>query len=54
MTEFELPVNLVRDVEHSATTRPVRRAWLAALPEVVGELSLRWSLDVGRPFQPGV
>ncbi len=30
-----------------------RRVWMAALPEIVAELSRRWSLDVGRPYQPG-
>lgn len=27
--------------------------WMAALPEIVAELSRRWSLKVGRPYQPG-
>jgi streptomycin 6-kinase len=30
-----------------------RRVWLAALPEIVADLSRRWSLEVGRPYQPG-
>lgn len=30
-----------------------RRVWMAALPEIVAELSRRWSLEVGRPYQPG-
>lgn len=31
-----------------------RRSWAAALPQLVDDLSRRWSLDVGRPFQSGV
>ena len=50
---FELPSDLVRDVEsHDGVDSP-RRAWLAGLPEIVGELASRWSLEVGRPYQPG-
>jgi streptomycin 6-kinase len=30
-----------------------RRPWMAALPEIGAELSRRWSLEVGRPYQPG-
>lgn len=30
-----------------------RRIWMAALPEIVADLSRRWSLEVGRPYQPG-
>ena len=29
------------------------RAWLDALPGMIGELAERWSLQVGEPFQPG-
>jgi hypothetical protein len=32
---------------------PARRAWLEALPRTVADLADRWSLEVGRPFQPG-
>ena len=28
-------------------------AWLAALPERVEELSARWRLELGEPFEPG-
>ncbi len=32
---------------------PARAAWLAALPDRVGELTARWALDLGEPFEPG-
>ncbi len=44
------------DVEihpHIATlcaTRPEWRQWLAALPDSIGELRRRWSLDLGAPY----
>ncbi len=50
---FELPADLVRDVEMSDGADAPRRTWMAALPGIVASLSLRWSLEVGRPFQPG-
>jgi hypothetical protein len=51
--EFELPLNLVRDVERHDAAEAPRRAWLADLPQIVDELARRWSLDLGQPFQPG-
>jgi streptomycin 6-kinase len=36
-----------------AARRDEQRAWLARLPERVGELTERWSLVVGEPFEPG-
>src|SRR6266511_1455138 len=48
---FILPVNLVDSVRSDPSTE--RREWLRVLPEVVGELTERWSLRVGRPYQPG-
>jgi streptomycin 6-kinase len=50
---FELPSDLMRDVEMYDGADSPRRAWMAALPEIVAELSRRWSLEVGRPYQPG-
>jgi streptomycin 6-kinase len=32
---------------------PARVAWLAALPDRVDELTARWGLDLGEPFEPG-
>ena len=32
---------------------PARVAWLAALPDRVEELTARWGLDLGEPFEPG-
>jgi streptomycin 6-kinase len=32
---------------------PARVAWLAALPYRVEELTARWGLDLGEPFEPG-
>ncbi len=48
---FILPVNLVDSVRSDPSTE--RREWLRVLPEVVGEVTERWSLRVGRPYQPG-
>jgi streptomycin 6-kinase len=50
---FELPSDLVRDVEMYDGADSPRRTWMAALPEIVGDLSRRWSLKVGGPYQPG-
>ena len=50
---FELPSDLVRDVEMYDGADSPRRVWMAALPEIVAELSRHWSLEVGRPYQPG-
>ena len=50
---FELPSVLVRDVEMYDGVDSPRRVWMAALPEIVAELSRRWSLEVGQPYQPG-
>ena len=32
---------------------PARVAWLAALPDRVEELTARWGLTLGEPFEPG-
>jgi streptomycin 6-kinase len=32
---------------------PARVAWLAALPSRVEEMTARWDLDLGEPFEPG-
>lgn len=32
---------------------PARVAWLAALPDRVEELTVRWGLEIGEPFEPG-
>jgi streptomycin 6-kinase len=53
MAMFELPADLVHDVEMYDGAESPRRTWMAALPEIVAELSRSWSLEVGRPFQPG-
>jgi streptomycin 6-kinase len=50
---FELPSDLVRDVEMHESVDSPRRVWMAALPQIVAELSRRWSLKVRRPYQPG-
>jgi streptomycin 6-kinase len=51
--EFALPSNLVRAVEHDLLAGHDRRSWLADLPGIVGQLTKRWALMVGRPFEPG-
>ena len=54
MTEFELPATLVQAVAGDlARGDDDRRPWLAGLPSMVAALADRWSLTVGRPFQPG-
>lgn len=57
MSAFELPSNLVWATEEAGAAGRVRarrrRAWMAVLPVIVNELKRQWSLDVGRPFQPG-
>ncbi|MDQ6874200.1 MAG: aminoglycoside phosphotransferase family protein [Actinomycetota bacterium] len=50
MVTVELPRNLAETVAHAA---PALRAWADSLPRLIDDLALRWSLDVGRPFQPG-
>jgi streptomycin 6-kinase len=52
-SEFEMPRNLVRAVEEHDDGRSARRRWMAALPLIVDDLARRWSLHLGRPFQPG-
>lgn len=32
---------------------PARAEWLAALPDRVDELTGRWGLELGEPFEPG-
>jgi len=32
---------------------PARVEWLAALPDCIEELTARWRLDLGEPFEPG-
>ena len=32
---------------------PARTEWLAALPDRVEQLTARWGLDLGEPFEPG-
>jgi streptomycin 6-kinase len=50
---FEVPVGLARNIAEDDEDGPARRAWLEALPGTVAGLAERWSLAVGRPFQPG-
>lgn len=51
--EFELPSNLVKAVERDLLAGHDRRSWLADLPRIVEDLTQRWGLMVGRPFEPG-
>ncbi len=51
MATFVLPRSLVDSVRADAL--PERREWLRVLPDIVGELAWRWSLRLGRPYQPG-
>jgi len=50
--EFEMPSNLARQLEQEpAGSAP--RGWAAELPSTVDQLARRWSLRLGRPYQPG-
>jgi streptomycin 6-kinase len=51
--EFEMPRDLVRDVAEHAEASSARAAWMADLPLIVDDVARRWSLELGRPFQPG-
>ena len=51
VADLEMPGNLVRTLEDDAPS--AFRSWLGALPLIVEDLVERWSLDLGRPFQPG-
>jgi streptomycin 6-kinase len=51
VTAFALPANLVDSVRSDPS--PECDAWLAALPDVVGECVGRWELDLEPPYQPG-
>jgi streptomycin 6-kinase len=53
VSEFELPGNLVAAAEADDDPGSARHLWMADLPLIVEELAARWSLVVGRPFQPG-
>lgn len=53
MPGLELPASLVGNRADDAEDGPARQAWLEALPRTVADLADRWSLRVGRPFQPG-
>ncbi len=53
IVEFEWPSNLVRAVERDLLAGKDRRSWLADLPAIVEDLTHRWGLMVGRPFEPG-
>ncbi len=53
MSELELPANLVAAAEEYDDPGWTRHTWIADLPLIIDELARRWSLTVGRPFQPG-
>ena len=51
MVTLRLPANLVESVRADVSSEC--RDWVAALPDVVGDLVSRWSLELGEPYQPG-
>ena len=51
MATIRLPVNLLESVRADVSSEG--RDWVAALPDVVGDLVARWSLELGEPYQPG-
>lgn len=50
---LEMPRNLVRSLEEDDDAGAPLGTWVADLPRVVEDLARRWSLELGRPFQPG-
>jgi streptomycin 6-kinase len=50
---FELPRALACAADGDDDVDPAQRKWMAGLPAVVDDLACRWTLQVGRPFQPG-
>jgi streptomycin 6-kinase len=51
VASLSIPANLANAVRGEADG--ARRTWLAALPQTVGDLAERWSLELGEPYQPG-
>lgn len=51
MSRFVLPTNLIEAVRRNPSFE--RREWVRRLSDIVGELSERWSLCLGEPYQPG-
>ena len=49
MAVFRVP----RYLAETASREDGLREWIAGLPGIVGDLAGRWSLSVGKPFQPG-
>jgi streptomycin 6-kinase len=48
VNELTIPANLA-----AAAEREGRSRWLDTLPATIADLSRRWKLQVGEPFQPG-
>ena len=48
MTELTIPTNLA-----AAAERDGRHRWLDTLPATISDVTHRWQLQVGEPFQPG-
>jgi streptomycin 6-kinase len=48
--KLRVPVNLQASTDDGG---PARVDWLAALPDRVHELTTRWGLELGEPFEPG-
>ncbi len=53
MPAFEVPANLRDWIEHHDPPGSPGRAWLADLAVQVGRVAELWSLQPGRPYQPG-
>jgi streptomycin 6-kinase len=49
VTAFPIPALLAE----TARRQPEVASWIADLPGIVAQLAERWSLRVGKPFQPG-
>jgi hypothetical protein len=49
-TDYSNPSEVVRVME---SLGPAGRAWLAALPVILAQVSGRWNLQVGYPYEGG-
>jgi hypothetical protein len=51
VTAIRIPQQLADAVDED--DYPERLQWLAALPEVVHEITSGWKLELGEPYLPG-
>jgi streptomycin 6-kinase len=51
VSTIRIPPQLAEAVDED--DQPARRAWLAALPDLVTEIASAWELELGNPYLPG-